>query len=158
MATSNRPRKRKPATSTSRAVTAGTVVRIEQPKSKRQPKPKVAVVVAQEINPMGGFVNFLREHAVVSLAVGFAIATQAQAVVKQLITSFVDPLYALLFNGEKLSARTSTLHFHGREQQFTWGAFAYTLIDFLFVLAIIYALIKIFSLDKLDKPKDDKKK
>ena len=70
-------RKRRKA-STSKMVTTGTTIRIEQPKSQRKPKPKVAVVVAQEINPVSGFVGFLREHAVVSLAVGFAIATQAQ--------------------------------------------------------------------------------
>lgn len=137
-------------------VTAGTTIRLEQPKSARQPKPKVAVVVAQEINPVGGFVNFLRERAVVGLAVGFAIATQAQAVIKQLIASFIDPSYALLFNGQKLSAKTSTLHFRGQIQQFAWGAFLYAFIDFLFVLVFIYAIIKIFNLDKLDKPKDKK--
>ena len=105
---------------------------------------------------VGGFVNFLREHAVVSLAVGFAIATQAQALIKQLITSFIDPLYALLFNSQKLSSRSTTVHFHGREQAFPWGAFVYTFIDFLFVLMAIYFLIKLFNLDKLDKKVEKK--
>lgn len=148
-------RKRKAKQNKTQVVTAGSTIRIEPPKSTRQRQPKVHVVV-EEINPVGGFVNFLREHSVVSLAVGFAIATQAQAVVKQLITSFIDPMYGLLFNGQKLSAKTSTLHFHGRAQQFGWGVFAYTLIDFIFVLAVIYLLIKLFNLDKLDKPKDKK--
>jgi large-conductance mechanosensitive channel len=159
MATRPRKRKTTPQNQTT-VVTAGTTVRIQPAKSSRRPKAKVsdvAVVVAQEINPVSGFVGFLREHAIVGLAVGFAIATQVQGVVKQLISSFIDPLYALLFSGDKLSARTLTLHWHGRTQQFGWGAFAYTLIDFLFVLGVIYAVIKIFKLDKLDKPKEEKK-
>jgi len=145
-------RRRKP--STSQTVTTGSTIRIEQPSSSRHKKPGVATVVVQEINPVSGFVGFLREHAVVGLAVGFAIATQAQALIKQLITSFIDPLYALLFNGDKLSARTTAIHWHGRVQQFAWGAFVYTLIDFLFVLLAIYFIIKLFNLDKLDKPKE----
>lgn len=146
------PRRRKP--STAQTVTTGTTIRIEQPASSRHKKPGVATVVVQEINPVSGFVGFLREHAVVGLAVGFAIATQAQALIKQLITSFIDPLYALLFSGGKLSTKTTTLHFHGRDAAFTWGAFIYTLIDFLFVLMAIYFIIKLFNLDKLDKPKE----
>lgn len=147
-----RNRKRPHNQSQIQTVTPGTTIRIEQPKSGRRPKPKVATVVVQEINPVGGFVNFLREHAVVSLAVGFAIATQAQSVIKQLIASFIDPLFALALNGQKLSTKTATVHFHGRAQLLGWGAFVYTLIDFIFVLAFIYAIIKIFNLDKLDKP------
>jgi large conductance mechanosensitive channel len=151
-------RKRKAKTTeTTHIVTAGTTIRLEQPRSNRQPKQSVAVVVAQEVNPVGGFVNFIREHAVVSLAVGFAIATQAQTLIKQLIASFVDPLYALLFNGQKLTGQTFAVHFHDRESLFAWGAFVSTLINFLFVLLAIYILIKIFKLDKLDKPKPKKK-
>jgi large-conductance mechanosensitive channel len=112
--------------------------------------------MAQDLNPVGGFVAFLREHAIVGLAVGFAIATQVQSVVKQLIASFIDPLYALLFGGQQLSSHTVTLHWHGRQVAFGWGAFAYDLIDFIFVLAIIYLAIKVFHLDDLDKPKEEK--
>lgn len=147
-------RKRKSPDQT-QVVTTGSTIRIEQPKSTRGKKSNVSVVV-QEINPVHGFVGFLRENAVVGLAVGFAIATQAQALIKQLLDSFINPMYALFFEGGKLSSKTSTLHFDGRESSFAWGAFAFTLLNFLFVLAAIYAIIKLFNLDKLNKPKDKK--
>lgn len=134
-------------------ITPMASIRMQQPKSPRN-KPKLSKVIVREVRPTG-FINFLREHTVVTLAVGFAIATQAQALIKQLITSFIDPLFGLLFNGGKLSNKTFTLHFHGRAQQFGWGIFVYTLIDFLFVLAAIYAIIKLFNLDKLEKPTDE---
>jgi large-conductance mechanosensitive channel len=151
----------KPRTRTvnqTQAITTGTTIRIEQPKSSRQQKSNITVVMAQEHNPVGGFVDFLREHAIVGLAVGFAIATQMQAVVKQLIASFINPLYGLLFNGQQLSTLSTTLHWHGRSEQFGWGAFVYDLIDFVFVLAIIYIVVKVLHLDNLDKPKKDKAK
>lgn len=142
-------------------MTVGTPIRLEKPRSKRKPKPTatdMAVVVAQEINPASGFITFLREHAIVGLAVGFVVATQVQAMVKQLIASFIDPLYGLLFT-QKLSAKTFVLQWHGREQSFAWGAFAYTLLSMIFVLGAIYVLIKFFNLDDWDKPKkEDKEK
>lgn len=144
-------RKRKSSTArTTRVVTTGPV-RIEQPRSKRQQKTDLVEIV-QEVNPASGFVNFLREQAVVGLAVGFIIGTQAQTVVKQLVASFVDPLFTLFF-GKELSERTFTLTFHGRTADFSWGAFVYMLLNFLFVILAIYVVIKFFKLDKLDKPK-----
>jgi len=133
-------------------VTTGTPIRFEQPSSKRKAKHNPATVVVQEFNPVDGFVMFLREHAIVGLAVGFAIATQVQALVKQLIASFIDPMYGLFFS-QKLSDKTVILHWHGRAQVFAWGAFAYTLLDFVFIIGVIYAIIKVFNLDKWDKPK-----
>jgi len=151
-----KPRKR--VVSTTQSVTTGTTIRIEQPKSSRQQKPKITVVMAQELNPVGGFLAFLREHAIVGLAVGFAIATQLQALVKQLIASFINPLFGLLYNGQQLSSLSVSLHWHGRVQQFGWGEFVYTLIDFLFVIAVIYIALKVFHLDDLDKPKKERAK
>jgi|SRR5579884_667069 len=126
-------------------------VRFEEPRRRKGRKTPEKRVVVREIVPVGGFLNFLREHTVVTLAVGFAIATQAQAVIKQLIASFIDPLFGLVLNGQKLSTKTFTLQFHGRSEVFSWGAFVYAIIDFLFVLLAIYLIIKVFNLDKLEK-------
>ncbi len=140
---------RKRTRGTTKAVTQGTPIRFESPHSNRKPKPNTAVVVAHEINPVGGFAEFLREYAVITVAIGFAIAAQAQVLIKQLLTSFIDPMYALLLNGQVLSAKTTTITWHGRQQAFAWGAFVYALLDFIFVLVIIYVVIKFFALDKL---------
>ena len=73
--------------------------------------------------------------------------------VKQLISSFIDPLFQLFSGGQALSQRSVVWHFDGRHASFGWGAFVYALIDFIFVAVAIYAIIKIFNLDKLDKQK-----
>src|SRR5581483_541305 len=122
--------------STSQTVkTAHAEVTVKETPNRRKTTVEVAT------RPVGGFVEFLRERAVVGLAVAFVLGTQVQTVVKQLISSFVDPLFQLLFSGNKaLSTRTFTLHFDGRYANFGWGALAYTLIDFLFVAFAIYAV------------------
>jgi len=102
---------------------------------------------------VGGFVQFLREKAVVGLAVGFIIGQQAQAVIKQLVDSFINPILSAVI-GQKLQEQTFA--FGG--QKFTWGKFTYVFINFLFVLLAIYVIIKFFKLDKLDLPKDQKDK
>src|SRR5512146_3083080 len=132
------------------AVTRGTGIRFEQPSSSRGHK-KTKVVVVPDVHPVSGFADFIREHTVISLAVGFAIAAQAQALIKQLIASFFDPMYGLLLS-QKLSAKAVTLHFRGRAQSFAWGSFVYTFIDFVFVLIAIYIILKLLKLEKLDKP------
>lgn len=106
---------------------------------------------------VGGFVSFLREHAIVGLAVGFAIGAQAQLLVKTLVSSFIDPMFALFF-GQQLSKQTFTLQFATHAPvDFGWGAFVYGLLNFMIVLASIYVIIRLFKLDGFDKPKEDKK-
>lgn len=136
-----------------RTTNVGGTIRFEVPVSSRQHKPQI--VVSSDIHPVSGFVDFLREHAVVGLAIGFVIGTQVQSLVKQLVSSFIDPLFKLLL-GQALSQRTFTLHWHGRSANFGWGGFVYALLDFLFVLATIYAVVKFLNLDQLDKPKPKK--
>lgn len=149
-------RKTKKTTPKARIVTTGNTVRIEAPKSRgrQQPKQKIAVFITPD-EVFGGFIGFLREHAIIGLAVGFAIATQVQLILKQLITSFIQPFFALIFNND-LTKETFTWHFHANHADFGWGAFLYMLLNFIFVLAAIYGIIKIFHLDSLDKPKSSK--
>ena len=141
-------------------ITTGTTIRFESPHSDRTSKSKTeqAVFVIQEANPVSGFVSFLREYAIVGLAVGFVIATQSQAIIKQLTTSFIDPIYALFFGGGKIGDNTFTVTWNGRSEIFAWGAFFSVVLNFVFVMAVLYAIIKIFKLDKFDKKKDEAKK
>jgi len=140
------------------AIVQGTNLRFESPKSKRKPKPNPAVVVVKEVSPVNSFTQFLREYAVITVAIGFAIATQAQAMIRQMSTSFIDPAYALLLNGQALSEKVAVVTWHGRQQTFTWGAFVYSLLNFFFMLIVIFVVVKFFALDKLQKPKDKNNK
>lgn len=133
-------------------------VRVTQPKGKRHHGVTVLLdsdeIVREQV---GGFTNFLREYAVVGLAVGFIVGQQANAVVKQLVVSFIDPWLQVLF-GANLNTRTAVVH-HGQTPiTIAWGAFVYIFIEFLFVAVTIYVVVKLLRLDKLKKQKEDKKK
>ncbi len=102
--------------------------------------------------PLAGFITFIRERAVVGLAIGFVIGTQVQVVVKQFIASFVDPLFALVIPGNKsLSEEVWNVHAGSHTASFGWGALVYALLDFFFIVFAIYLVIHLLKLDKLDK-------
>lgn len=103
---------------------------------------------------VGGFVNFLREYSVVGLAIGFVAGAQAQSVVKALIDSFITPAMQLFIRGGRLENRTFYLSW-GNGATFQWGKIVYALINLLFILGAIYLIVKVFKLDKLQKPKAD---
>jgi len=124
-------------------------VKVQVPKGAR--RPNVSVVIGPD-QVIGGFAKFIREHAVIGVAVGFAIGSQAQVVIKQLIVSVIDPASQLLF-GTALSKRTFTLQMNGRSADFGWGGLLTTVLNFIIVLAAIYVIIKLFNLDKLEEPK-----
>jgi large conductance mechanosensitive channel len=100
-----------------------------------------------------GFVNFLRDYAVVGLAVGFIVGQQANAVMKQLVASFVDPWLQVMF-GKDLNDRYGTVHHGTTPIKVPWGAFVYTLVEFFVVVLVIYLFIRILHLDILQKPKE----
>jgi large conductance mechanosensitive channel len=99
-----------------------------------------------------GFVNFMREYGVVGLAVGFIIGLQAQTLMKQLLESFLTPFLNLVL-GNGLSRRAFTVGSGADKVTFAWGQFVYALISFLFVVLVIYLMVKLLRLDKLAKKK-----
>lgn len=104
---------------------------------------------------VGGLANFLREYAVVGLAIGFIIGQQANAVMKQLVASFVDPWVQVIF-GKDLNKRAAIVHHGSTPIQVPWGAFVYTMIELFVVIILVYGLVKLFRLDRLQKPKEVK--
>ncbi len=105
------------------------------------------VVVREQV---GGFIQFLREHAVVGVAIGFIVGLQAQTLIKQLVDSFITPFLTLLL-GTNLQNQSFTVGSGADQVPFPWGKFVYVLVDFLVVLLFVYLVVKIFRLDKLDK-------
>ena len=104
---------------------------------------------------MGGFVNFIREQGVVGMAVGLAIGTAAGDTVKKMVTAFIDPLVQLIVGSQKgLQSASFTLEIAGRKGEFLYGAFISSLITLLAVAFVVYAIVHLFKLDKLDKKKD----
>lgn len=133
-------------------------VKITHPPGNRK-HPHVTVLLDSDDivrEQVGGFVNFLREYAVVGLAVGFIIGLQAQTLMKQLVDSFITPMLSVWL-GKDLINRQFTIGTGSNAVAFTWGKFIYALVSFIFVVFFIYLIVKLFKLDKFSKPKKAKK-
>lgn len=145
----------KPETVTEVIDTPQGQVKVTRPK---QHKGIAVVLDTDEVvrEQASGFANFIREYAVVGLAVGFIVGQQASAVMKQMVASFVDPWLTIAF-GTDFKDKVAVVHRGITPVKVPWGMFVYTLVELFVVLVMIYLLIKLFRLDKL-KPKDKEKK
>ena len=103
----------------------------------------------------GGFVHFIRTQGVVGLAVGLAIGTAAGATVKALVDGFINPIVQFIVGSQDaLTSATWHVYLWGRSADFRWGAAVSSLITLLATALVIYWLVNVLKLNRLDKPKE----
>lgn len=114
---------------------------------------KVAAGGAEKVTDhVGGFVEFIRGQGVIGLAVGLAIGTAAGDTVRKIVEGFINPLVQFLVGSQaKLNSATWSFEAFGRTADFAWGAALSSAITLLATALVIYWLVNIFKLDKLDK-------
>ncbi len=104
-----------------------------------------------------GFLNFIREQGVVGLAVGLAIGTAAGASVKVIVDELVSPIVALMTQGVDLNSvkwvimEKTADH---AEVAIGWGAILSSLITLTATALVVYLVIHMAKLDRMDKKKD----
>ncbi len=103
---------------------------------------------------IGGFMDFIREQGVVGLAVGLAIGTAAGASVKVIVDNFINPLVALITQGIDLSDLKWTVELGNGKAVFGWGAILSSLITLVATALVIYFVIHMAKLDRMDKKKE----
>ena len=101
-----------------------------------------------------GFMNFIREQGVVGLAVGLAIGTAAGASVKVIVDNLINPLVALITQGIDLSEVKSTVELGNGKAEFGWGLIISSLITLIATALVVYLVIHLAKLDRMDKKKD----
>jgi large conductance mechanosensitive channel len=106
-------------------------------------------------NHGAGFMNFIREQGVVGLAVGLAIGTAAGASVKVIVDNLISPLVALITQGVDLSKLSWDVHVGAETVKFGWGAVVSSLITLVATAFVVYMVIHLAKLDRLDKKKED---
>ncbi len=100
------------------------------------------------------FMNFVREQGVVGLAVGLAVGTAAGASVKSIVEGFINPMITLLVGSQEgLMAAKWHVAIGDRAADFAWGAVLSSLITLLATALVIYWVVKVAKLDRLDKKK-----
>lgn len=102
-----------------------------------------------------GFVDFIRTQGVVGLAVGLAIGTAAGATVKTLVEGFITPIVQFIVGSrEGLEANIWHVELWGRTADFKWGAFVSSAITLIATAFVIYLIIHLAKLDRIDKKKE----
>ena len=101
-----------------------------------------------------GFMNFIREQGVIGLAVGLAVGAAAGATVKQLVEGLVNPIITLIVGSQEgLMAAKWHVEIGDRSADFLWGAVLSSLITLIATALVIYWVIHLAKLDRLDKKK-----
>ena len=103
------------------------------------------------------FSTFVREQGVVGLAVGLAIGAAAGTTVKQIVDGFIDPIVGFLIGGVKLDNLAWIVVSPGEDGTgglvIGWGAILSSVITLIATAFVIYWLIHIAKLDRLDVKK-----
>jgi large conductance mechanosensitive channel len=118
------------------------------------------VEVVKEVNPgyVKGFLDFVREQGVVGLAVGLALGTSAGASVKVMVDQFINPIVGFIIGGINLADLKWTivgLNAQGKGGLVLgWGPILSSIITLFATTVVIYWLIHVAKLDRLEKKKD----
>lgn len=104
---------------------------------------------------MKGFFEFIRERGVVGFAVGFILGGAVTRVVTALVNDIVNPVLGIVLGLTKnLDKATLKLG----PAKIAWGHFTSVLIDFVVIAAVVYFLVRVLGLSRLDKAKEEREK
>ena len=99
--------------------------------------------------PLAGVAHDERKLPAVWIGVD---GTAAGDTVKKLVTAFIDPLVQLIVGSQEgLQVASFTVEVAGRKGEFMYGAFISSLITLVAVALVVYGIIHLLKLDKLDK-------
>jgi len=101
-----------------------------------------------------GFLDFVREQGVITLAVGFIIGGAVTKLVNSFVVDIINPFLGLVLGKVNLANATFQLG----AVTIAWGNFVSALIDFFVIAAVVYFGFKFLRLDRvdIDKKKRDK--
>jgi large conductance mechanosensitive channel len=141
------------------------------PASKKTALSKVKVIKAAQkikVDPaslasaskseVANFLTFVRQQGIVGLAVGLAVGTAAGAAVKQIVDGFINPIVGFLIGGIDLSQLKWVVIKPAASGSgglvFSWGAILSSIITLLATALVIYWIVHVAKLDRLDKKKE----
>lgn len=99
---------------------------------------------------MKGFIEFIRERAVVGFAVGFILGGAVTQVISSLVHDIINPVVGLLLSGTK---GIESMYFQVSGARIMWGHFISIFLNFLILAAVVYFIVKGFKLENHDKKK-----
>ena len=141
----------------------------KKPSKKTLPAPKIVEIaegafgksekfVKVGSSQVGGFIDFVRSQGVVGLAVGLAIGTAAGAAVKAIVDGIINPIVGFVIGGVDLTKLKWVVRQPNKDGVggliFSWGLVLSAIITLLATALVIYLIVHIARLDRLDKKKE----
>lgn len=99
---------------------------------------------------MKGFIEFIRERGVVGFAVAFILGGAITKIVSSLVTDIINPTIGLLLSRTR---GLESMYFQVARAKIMWGHFLSTIIDFLIIALVVYLIVKVLKIEKIDKKK-----
>ena len=149
----------KSSTGAKKASTSVAKARAEAAKARAEAARAKAEAAKERAAKLGGghaagFMNFIREQGVIGLAVGLAVGAAAGATVKQLVEGLINPIITLIVGSQEgLMAAKWHVEIGERSADFLWGAVLSSLITLVATALVVYWVIHLAKLDRLDKKK-----
>lgn len=130
------------------------VARVMKARERARNKAIAAKVKAHKLskNQTTDFVDFVRTRGIVGLAIGLAIGTIASGTIKTIVEGFVTPVVQFIVGTHStLEVQVWHVELWGRTADFQWGASLSSVITLVATIFVIYLLVKVLHLEKLDK-------
>lgn len=124
--------------------------------TKKTPAKKKVEVIAEEqphrsfTTLVTDFTDFLREQGVISLSIAVVLGAAVTKLVGALVTDLINPIIGVLVGA---AGDLASMSFTIGPIEILWGHFLAVVIDFMIVASVIYLLVRILKLDRLDKKK-----
>lgn len=105
-------------------------------------------------NSLRGFLDFIRERGVVSLAIGFILGGAVTKLVSSLVSDIINPVLGIVLG---YAGGLTKIVVKLGPAQVKIGSFVSALIDFVVIALVVYYGVRLLGLDKLDKKAEQKK-
>lgn len=102
------------------------------------------------------FIEFIRTQGVIGLAVGLVLGGAVGAMVKSMVDNIImPPLGLVLGSAEGLKGLSWVIGktSDGKEAVLHYGVFLNDLINFVVIALVIYFIISLFKIEKIEKKK-----
>ena len=131
----------------------------EERKTIEKKEVVVTLPVIKAPHWLQGFVDFVREQNVVSVAIGLIFGLAAKSLVDSIVNNLINPIVGVILGSNNLDNKYFCLKSVNGvcTSKLGWGAVIRQIINFILILAVVYFTVKILKLDRLDKKSDNKK-
>ncbi len=92
---------------------------------------------------VGEFVEFLQTFGVIGLAIAFIIGVAASSLINAFVTDLINPLIGLFLpSGDLGRLNVNATSISGKVSTFSYGAFISSLLNFLIIALVVFAMYK----------------